>query len=87
MTPALTTLYGDVTGGAVSGSSFKLTGTYPDICGHTNTATITGQCGTNQQIALESTGYITRFTGTGNVTCLGVGQPPTQTTNNFSYRW
>ena len=66
---------GAVSGGGVSGSSFSLTGTYSD-CGEVKTATITGTCGTNQQITLTSTGGAS-FAGTGDVTCFF---RPTQTT-------
>lgn len=68
---------GPITSVGVSGSSFTLTATYLD-CGQIQTATIIGQCGTNQQITLESTGRAA-FAGTGSGFC-NIVRLPTHTT-------
>jgi hypothetical protein len=69
---------GTITGGGfTSGGSFSLTYKFAELTCNPpggggvsdQTATITGTCGTNQQIVLESSG-IAAFTGTGGASCV-----------------
>jgi hypothetical protein len=70
---------GTATAGRFDGSSFSITYTYRD-CGPSGfvseTATISGTCGTNLPVTFDSTGTAA-FAGTGNAYCVG---PPTHTT-------